>query len=312
MALTRFLGIGVAAAAVLTMAACGDSTDNSTSSSSSGPASQPPVASSSPVATCVPGAVSVDGSSAIKALIQKAADNYQAQCPGATITVAATNSSTGVTKAASGAVDIGDSDIPASLVTGVDSSGLVDHPVAVVLFAVVVNPQAGVTNLTSAQIRDIFSGKDTNWSQVGGANLPISVFERKAGSGTRITFDKDLMQGTPETANAAAVIDTTQTVVQTMSSGSNAGGISYVTNSSVTAPLRAVSIDGTAPSASAIDSGKYPFFSHEHCFTKASPSQSVLSFLQYIQSSAFQTGDLVAQKYLPLTATTKKAAVDLG
>ena len=95
-----------------------------------------------PVAACATGSISTDGSSAIKTLIQKAADQYQAKCPGATITVAATNSSTGVTKAASGAVDIGDSDVPAGLVQGVDATTIVDHPVAIVLFAVVVNSAA--------------------------------------------------------------------------------------------------------------------------------------------------------------------------
>lgn len=299
---SRLIGAGVAVASVLTLAACGDSTTNS------GSGSQAAVATPSAVATCVPGSISADGSSAIKALIQKAADNYQAQCSGATITVAATNSSTGVTKAASGAVDIGDSDIPAGLVQGVDASTIVDHPVAIVLFAVVVNPGAGVTNLTSQQIRDIYSGKDTNWSQVGGASLPIAVFERTAGSGTRITFDKDIMQGTPETTSAAAVINTTQSVVQSMST--TPGGIAYISDSSVSGSLKALSIDGKAPSGSSVADGSYPFFSHEHCFTKPQPSVLALSFLQYIQSSAFQTGDLTTLKYLPLSTTTRKAAVD--
>src|SRR6202049_4889352 len=205
MSRSRLIGAGVAVASVLTLAGCGDST----STSSAG--SRAPVATPSAVATCVPGSISADGSSAIKALIQKAADNYQAQCSGATITVAATNSSTGVTKAASGAVDIGDSDIPAGLVQGVDASTIVDHPVAIVLFAVVVNPGAGVTHLTSQQIRDISSGAVPNWSQVGGASLPIAVFERTAGSGTRFTFDKDMMHGTNETSSPAPVINTTPT-----------------------------------------------------------------------------------------------------
>ncbi len=302
MSRSRLIGAGVAVASVLAVAACGDSTTTSSAGS------QAAVATPSAVATCVPGSISADGSSAIKALIQKAADNYQAQCAGATITVAATNSSTGVTKAASGAVDIGDSDIPAGLVQGVDASTIVDHPVAIVLFAVVVNSGAGVTNLTSQQIRDIYSGKATNWSQVGGANLPIAVFERTAGSGTRITFDKDIMQGTPETTAAAAVINTTQSVVQSMST--TPGGIAYISDSSVSGSLKALSIDGKAPSASAVADGSYPFFSHEHCFTKPQPSVLALSFLQYIQSSAFQNGDLTTLKYLPLTTTTRKAAVD--
>jgi phosphate transport system substrate-binding protein len=301
----RRLYVGGVLASVLTLAACGDA-----ASTSSGPASQAAVATPTAVATCATGSISADGSSAIKALIQKAADQYQANCPGATITVAATNSSTGVTKAAGGAVDIGDSDIPAGLVQGVDASTIVDHPVAIVLFDVVVNSAAGVTNLTSQQIRDIFSGAVTNWSQVGGASLPISVFERTAGSGTRFTFDKDMMHGTNETSSPAQVINTTQTVTQSMST--TPGAVAYLTNSSVTAStgLVAVKIDSNSPTGANVAAGSYPFFSHEHCFTKAQPSVLVLSFLQYIRSAAFQAGALTTLGYLPLSTTTRLAAVD--
>jgi phosphate transport system substrate-binding protein len=303
---SRFLGVG-AVTAVMALAACGDSTSSTTSSA---PASQPPVATPTAVAACATGTLNIDGSSAIKALVQKAADEYQAKCPGATITVAATNSSTGVTKASSGAVDIGDSDIPASLVQGVDPSTLSDNLVAIVNFAVVVNAQANLTNLTQQQLRDIFSGKVTNYKDVGGADLPIAVFERKAGSGTRYTFDKDIMQGTDETANAAQVIDTTATVVTAMQGAP--GGISYVSNSSVTpaSGLVALSLDGNAPTGPNIAAGKYPFFSHEHMFTKPSPALLVLSFIQYVKGSAFQTGSLTTLNYLPLTTTTNLAAVD--
>lgn len=306
MALTRLLGVGVVGAAVLALAACGDST----SSSSSGAASQPPVATPTPVAACATGTLNIDGSSAIKALVQKAADEYQAKCPGATITVAASNSSTGVTKASSGAVDIGDSDIPATLVQGVDPTTLSDNLVAIVNFAVVVNPQAKVTNLTSQQIRDIFSGKTTNYKDVGGADLPIAVFERTAGSGTRFTFDKDIMQGADETSSPAQVINTTQTVVTAMQGAP--GAISYLTASSVTqaSGLVALSIDGNGATGPNIAAGKYPFFSHEHMFTKPNPALLVLSFIQYIKSAAFQNGSLVTLLYLPLTTTTNLAAVD--
>ena len=271
------------------------------------------MATPSAVATCATGSISADGSSAIKALIQKAADEYQAKCAGATITVAATNSSTGVTKAAAGTVDIGDSDIPATLVQGVDASTLVDHPVAIVLFAVVVNSGAGVTSLTLAQIRRIFSGQTTNWSQVGGANLPISVFERTAGSGTRFTFDKDIMQGTNEMSNPAQMVNTTQTLVTAMAQPERRGRDHL--------PHRLVGDRRAAgwsplkhrrrrPRRPTVADGTYPFFSHEHCFTKAQPSLLALSFLQYIQSAAFQNGSLTALHYLPLSTTTRQAAVD--
>ena len=302
----RCLGVGALAASVAALAACCDSTNNS------GSAATARVATPTAVATCATGSISADGSSAIKALIQKAADEYQAKCTGSTITVAATNSSTGVTKAAAGTVDIGDSDIPASLVQGVDASTIVDHPVAIVLFDVVVNSGAGVTGLTLAQIQSIFSGQTTNWSQVGGANVPITVFERTAGSGTRFTFDKDVMQGTNETSTPAGIVNTTQTLVTQMALPSSAGAITYLTASSVTAGsgLIALKIDGTTPSSAAVADGSYPFFSHEHCFTKAQPSLLTLSFLQYIQSAAFQSGSLKALDYIPLSTTSRLAAVD--
>ena len=305
MRVSRCLGAGALAATVILLAACGDSTNSGTGSSSTAQ-----VATASPVATCATGSISADGSSAIKALIQKAADEYQAKCPGSTITVAATNSSTGVTKAAAGTVDIGDSDIPATLVQGVDASTLVDHPVAIVLFAVVVNSGAGVTNLTLDQVRSIFSGQTTNWSQVGGANLPIAVFERTPGSGTRFTFDKDIMQGTNEMSNPAQIVNTTQTLVTAMASAP--GAVTYLTDSSVTSSsgLIALKINNVDPSGANVASGTYPFFSHEHCFTKAQPSLLALSFLQYIKSAAFQQGSLTALKYLPLSTTSRLAAVD--
>ena len=289
------LGLGIF------LAACGEASNTSNG--------QAPLASNTPVATCVTGSITADGSSAIKALVQQAAEQYQAKCSGATITVAATNSATGVTKASSGAVDIGDSDVPAGLVQGVDPSTLVDHPVAIVLFTVAVNTDTGVTNLTTQQIQDIFSGKDTNWNQVGGNNLPIAVLERKPGSGTRFTFDADMMKGTAETSSPAQVVDTTQTVVQSLSSP---GAISYLTYSSVqgAAGIQAVSIDGVAPSPDNISNGTYMFFSHEHCFTKPNPSVLALSFIQFMQSADFQDGTLKSLHYVPLSVTDKKAAVD--
>lgn len=296
-----------ALATLLGISACGDTTTSSSSSSSS----SAPTASSTPVATCATGSLSADGSSAIKALVQKAATEYQAKCPGSTITVAATNSSTGVTKASSGAVDVGDSDVPASLVQGVDASTVIDHQVAIVNFSVVVNSGSGVTNLSLQQIRDIFSGKTTNWKDVGGKDLPIAVLERKPGSGTRFSFDLDVMQGANETSSPAQVVDTTQTVIQSMST--TPGGISYVATASLKGTsLVGLTIDGHASTASEISAGNYPFYSHEHCFTGKSPSLLALSFIQYIQSETFQSGTLTSSGYLPLSTTTKQAAVDQG
>ena len=84
-----------------------------------------------------------------------------------------------------------------------------------------------------------------------------------------------------------------------------------MTKSAVTGTnLVAVSIDNNAASGDNVKSGAYPFFSHEHCFTGANPSQLALSFIQYIQTPGFQNGTLTSAGYLPLSTTDKLAAVD--
>jgi ABC-type phosphate transport system substrate-binding protein len=70
--------------------------------------------------------------------------------------------------------------------------------VAVIIFAVVVNKQAGVFNLTTAQLREMFAGTITNWKQVGGADLPVRLVGRTSESGTRRAFDTKVLGGRDE------------------------------------------------------------------------------------------------------------------
>ena len=166
-----------------------------------------------------------------------------------------------------------------------------------------------MTNLTSQQIRDIFSGTDTNWSQVGGASLPISVFERTAGSGTRLTFDKDMM-GCVERDRQPGPGDQHHP-------GRGAEHVHHAWGDRLPVPTRRYREQrpgggvhrwqSTEPAN--VSGGKYPFFSHEHCFTKPQPSLLALSFLQYIRGATFQAGE-AALGYLPLATTTRLAAVD--
>jgi len=135
--------------------------------------------------------ISAAGSTALQPLVQAAADAYQQAHSDIKISVTGGGSRTGLSLVASKSVDLGDSDILAPA----GSDALVDHKVAVVGFAVIVNPQSGVTGLSKKQIQDIFALKVKNWKDVGGKDQVITVINRPASSGTRAVFAKTLLGG---------------------------------------------------------------------------------------------------------------------
>lgn len=290
-----------AAAATITggllVVACGSS---STASPAAGSGSAP----------CVPGTITASGSTALQPLAQAAAAAYHAGCPAATITVSGGGSSAGLANVAAGAADIGNSDVPVSNARQVDPHTVTDHQVAIVVFAVAVNDQTGVSNLTVEQVRDLFSGRVTNWSQVGGRNLPVSLIERKPGSGTRLSFDRIIMRDRQESPTPASTQDSTQLVLQQLTS--SAGAVSYLNVASITrgGGVSAVSLSGVSPGADGVRDGRYPFFSHEHMYTRAGAGGLAASFIDFILSAPFQSGRVTGLGYLAVSTTTNQSAAD--
>lgn len=297
--------LAVPAIAGLALVACGSGDNNTTgTATTTGNAA----AASSTGSACAGGTITASGSTALQPLVQKAAQAYQANCPGATITVSGGGSSTGLSNVASGASDIGDSDVPVSNAKSIDASSVTDHQVAIVVFAVIVNPKAGVTNLTSQQVHDVFAGKITNWKQAGGADVPVTLVERKPGSGTRLSFDKIMMSGDQEAANPASTQDSTQLVLSSVAGAS--GGVSYLAASSADSTVSKVSLDGVAPSGDNVKSGTYKFYAHEHMYTKTSASPLATSFIQFMLSSDFQSGTVSQLGFLPVSTTSAQSAAD--
>ena len=222
------------------------------------------------------GALTAQGSTALLPLVKEAAQEYQAAHPDTKISVAGGGSKVGLTQVADKAVDIGDSDIEASG----SQAGLVDHKVAVVTFAVITHPAAGVKNLTSAQIRDIFSGKIANWKQAGGADQKITLVNRPKSSGTRAVFVATVM-GNAQPSENALTQDSSGTVVTTVAQ--TPGAVSYVSTGYVKGKaVTAVSIDGSAPNDGDVTSGKYKFWSYEHMYTNGTPSPAAAAFIDYV------------------------------
>lgn len=237
------------------------------------------------------------GSSALQPLVEAAGEQYQTEHLGVFINVQGGGSGTGLSQIQQGAVDIGNSDLFAEEKAGIKAKALVDHKVAVVGIAPIVNPNVGVKNVSMAQLQKIFLGEITNWQQLGGKNVPIVLVNRAQGSGTRATFEKWVMQG--KQPMAAQEQDSTGMVRQIV--GSTPGAISYVAFSYIDKTVQGLSVDGVAPTDANVTTNQWRIWSYEHMYTKGQPKGLTKKFLAYVMSPAIQKKLVLKMGYVPMT-----------
>ena len=229
------------------------------------------------------------GSTALQPLVEAAGEQYSSNHTGVFINVQGGGSGTGLSQIQAGAVAIGNSDIFAEEQSGITASKLIDHRVAVVGIAPIVNKKAGVTNLTQRQLIQIFTGKVTNWREVGGRNLPITLINRAQGSGTRKTFERYALKGNKSTDSQE------QDSQEQDSSGlarsivaSTPGAISYVAFSYLDQSVQTVKVDGVRPTEQNVRNNRWYIWSYEHLYTGKHPNQLTKKFIDYILSTAVQ------------------------
>ncbi len=262
----------------------------------------------------VSGKIAVDGSSALAPLFTAAGAEFDLANNGATQTSVTPNGSgNGLKDAEAGAVNIGLSDVFAQTKEPTPGAykDLVDHQMAAVVFTLVVNNdlQGKVSNLTTDQIKQIYTGQVTNWSQLGGPNEVITVINRPLASGTRATFKQYVLGGMNETAGTTLTQDTTGAVAQAISS--TKGSIGYVSIGFVTGQYKSdvtpICIDGAKATATDVNSGKYNFWGIEHAYTKGPATGAAKSLLQYVASDQVQKNDLLGLSYLPVSTIAPAA-----
>ena len=235
----------------------------------------------------VSGTVTLAGSTALQPLADQAGKNYTTKNPSVTVTVQGGGSGTGLTQVSQGTVNIGNSDVAAaSKLDAATAATLVDHKVCGIGFAVVVNKAVKVTSLTDQQIQDIFTGKVTNWNQVGGQDLAVQVIHRTASSGTRATFKSTIMNGVSENDSVGTTQDSNGSVEKAIASTD--GSISYLAlsyiNDTVKQSLTPIQIDNVDPTNANIVAGTYKFWSWEHMYTKGDATGAAKAFLDYMVS----------------------------
>lgn len=201
--------------------------------------------------TALSGSVSTNGSTSMDKVIGALKEQFTADNPGVTVTYDPTGSGAGIEAVKNGSADIGLAS--RALKDQEKSAGLKETTVALDGIAIIVNAGSKVADLTVQQIADIFTGKITDWSEVGGDPGAISCIGRESGSGTRDGFES--ITDTKDACKLDQELTSTGGVIEAVAGNPNA--IGYASLSAVKDSVKALTVGGVAPSEETVLDGTY-------------------------------------------------------
>ena len=249
--------IGAGILAVTTLVACGNG-DAATAQPSAveSSAAESTVAASSEAAPAettadLSGSISMVGSTSMEKLANALSEAFMEEYPDVTVTAEFVGSGAGIEAVTNGTADIGNSS--RSLKDEEKAAGVVENIVAIDGIAVCVDPANEVADLTKEQLTNIYNGTITNWKEVGGADEPIIVIGREAGSGTRGAFEE--LVDLKDACKYANELDSTGAVIAKVAS--TPGAIGYASLDALDDSVKALSLEGVEATAENIKAGNY-------------------------------------------------------
>ena len=247
--------VGACILFAMSLAACGNSDTadaaNTASSAEVSTVAESSVAAPAETTTDLSGSISMVGSTSMEKLANALSEAFMEEYPDVTVTAEFVGSGAGIEAVTNGTADIGNSS--RSLKDEEKAAGVVENVVAIDGIAVCVDPANEVADLTKEQLTNIYNGTVTNWKEVGGADEPIIVIGREAGSGTRGAFEElvDLVDG----CKYANELDSTGAVIAKVAS--TPGAIGYASLDALDDSVKALSLEGVEATAENIKAGNY-------------------------------------------------------
>jgi phosphate transport system substrate-binding protein len=226
--------------------------------------------------------VTLAGSTAFQPFAEKLADMYMEAHPEVSVTVHGGGSAMGIYAAAEGVAHIGMADL---VKLPKDADGLKNLVVARDGIAVVLNPANPVSGLTLDQVRGLFNGTVRNWREVGGADRPVAVVSREAGSGTRSSFEQ-IVGGIALTPDAL-IQDSNGTIRETVANDANAVG--YLSHGLINDKIKAVPVDGYRCDEQDIAAGNYKLIRPVFLVYRPDVPPACRAFLDYLLTPEAQT-----------------------
>ena len=239
-----FLTVCGAAAAAAALTACGGSASSAAASSTAAGSA------ASSTAAALSGNVAAGGSTSMKNVIAALTEGFAEVEPGVTVSYDPTGSGAGITGAADKTLDIG---LSSRALKDDEKADVEGTTIALDGIAIIVNNASKVEDLTVDQLKQMFTGEITNWSEVGGDDGEIVLIGREAGSGTRDGFEsivdvKDSCKYAQELTATGAVISTVE---------ANPLAIGYASLSAVGDTVKMVTVGGVECSEETVKDGSY-------------------------------------------------------
>ena len=197
------------------------------------------------------GTVSTDGSTSMEKVIGALSESFMAQNGGVTVNYNPTGSGSGITAVQEGTCDIGLSS--RALKDEEKSAGLKETVLAYDGIAIIVHPDNPVSDLSVEQIAKLYTGEITNWKDVGGNDAEVVLIGREAGSGTRDGFES--ITDTKDACQYRQELTSTGDVITTVSQNPNA--IGYASLAAIKDSVKALTVNGVAPTEATVKDGTY-------------------------------------------------------